>query len=311
MAFFSSLTFTGTRVGGQRERQTQAFEAGTLYFPRDYPSTLAYDLYAAKRELEDKAIWDHKPPAKRVNYEKLGTKNPWKADWRGVLGLPPLPSSHEETEVEGLVTTQREELSTMVIDEPKEDIRPWLLRGSDIANIFSRISAFLNSGAELLSEINRIRSKRSQDPLKLDIKASNLIMGALVCVKVKICKRGAPGDIGMIYSMDDAEMRKWDRILMKESKLAEESAEELELGAVTPDQTSIIGYITTGHFSLSRGEGFAIGAVSVTQLLELQQQSLRVYPNRSLSSKNLSVRVKVRNVDGHLCRLAALEILSD
>lgn len=232
MAFFSSLTFTGTRVGGQRERQTQAFETGTLYFPRDYPCTLAYDSYAAKRELEDKAVWDRKPPAKRVNYEKLSTKNPWKADWRGVLGLLPLPSSHEEAEVEeGLVTTQRGESSAMVTDEPKEDIRPWLLRGSDVANIFSRISAFLNSGAGLLSEINQVRSKRSQDPLKADLKTLNLIKGALICVKVKVCKRGAPGDIAMIYSMDDTEMRKWDRILMKESKRAteEESAEELEV----------------------------------------------------------------------------------
>ncbi|KAG6847946.1 hypothetical protein C0991_001129, partial [Blastosporella zonata] len=73
MAFFSSLTFTGTRVGGQRERQTQAFEAGAPYFPRDLPTSTGHDEYASARAMEEKARWDRKPPAKRPNYEKLGT----------------------------------------------------------------------------------------------------------------------------------------------------------------------------------------------------------------------------------------------
>ena len=39
MPLLSSLTHTGTRVGGQRERETQRREAGCVYFPRDYVGT--------------------------------------------------------------------------------------------------------------------------------------------------------------------------------------------------------------------------------------------------------------------------------
>jgi hypothetical protein len=49
-----------------------------------------------------------------------------------------------------------------------------------------------------------------------------------------------------------------------------------QLSEIKPPGSSIIGYVTTGHFSLSQGEGFAIGAISVVRLLELQEQSHRL-----------------------------------
>lgn len=36
-----------------------------------------------------------------------------------------------------------------------------------------------------------------------------------------------------------------------------------------------MGYVTTGHYSLSRGHGFAIGAVALKHLLSLEEQSIR------------------------------------
>jgi ribonuclease P/MRP protein subunit POP1 len=51
----------------------------------------------------------------------------------------------------------------------------------------------------------------------------------------------------------------------------------VELSEIIPDATSIIGYVTTGHYSLARGVGFAIGAISLVQLIELEQQSLRYF----------------------------------
>ena len=38
---------------------------------------------------------------------------------------------------------------------------------------------------------------------------------------------------------------------------------------------SIIGYVTTGNYSLSLGQGFAIGAIPVAKLFELQEQAKR------------------------------------
>ena len=133
MAFFSSLVFTNTRVAGQLERQTQAYEAGTAYFPRDYPFNQPYESYALDREKREKEIWERKPPAKRVNYEELGIENPWRAMWGTVLGIPEISGESRVGDVE-FVSTQREP------PQPIEaNIRPWVLRGSDVPQIVASI----------------------------------------------------------------------------------------------------------------------------------------------------------------------------
>lgn len=209
MAFLSSLTFTGTRVGGQRERQTQAFEASTAYFPRDFPSSTGYEAYATTRELEEKTRWTGKPAAKRPNFEKLGTRSPWRADWETVLGLPERSSATPpET---NLIPTQREDPIVAGVD----GIGMWLLRGCEASEILSNMSKLFNPGAGLLQEINRLRMKRGNDPLGTHIKANELINTALVSVRINMCRRGAPADLAMIYSVQDEEMRKWTKVLQK------------------------------------------------------------------------------------------------
>jgi len=69
--------------------------------------------------------------------------------------------------------------------------------------------------------------------------------------------------------------------------------------------------------SLSRGEGFAIGAVPVSVLLELQQQAQRcVFFALSRVSVDVYYRtgaplplVKIRDRAGIICRAAYLELL--
>ncbi|RDB17942.1 Ribonucleases P/MRP protein subunit POP1 [Hypsizygus marmoreus] len=317
MAFFSSLTFTGTRVGGQRERQTQAFEAGTAYFPRDFPSSAGYETYATERELEDKARWDRKPPAKRPNFEKLGTRSPWRADWEVVLGLPNRPhqapalaGDDAQEEDAGLVTTQREE-PVLVEDSGKKFIEPWLLRGIEVPNILANMSKLFNPGAGLLQEINKLRSKRGFEPLDSSLKSDDLIKAALVLVRVKMCKRGAPDDLAIIYSIEDEEAKKWERAMRNsrasKADLDSESPEELQLAELVAEASSVIGYVTTGHFSLSQGKGSGIGAIPVLQLLALQEQSLRLCLNTT--SKKRPLLVKVRNRNGQQCHAAYVEVL--
>ncbi|KAG6906953.1 hypothetical protein DXG01_011213 [Tephrocybe rancida] len=277
MAFFSSLTFTGTRVGGQRERQTQAFEAGESYFPRDLPTSVGHDEYASARAKEEKARWDRKPPAKRPNYEKLGTSRPWRADWHGVLGLPrPIFEEDKETatetgEGEAFVSTQREPQPDGAIED---GLGMWLLRGSEAPLVVSNIAKMFNHGAGLLQEVNRLRAKRGHEPLAPTIKADDLMKRALVSVRIKICKRGAPEDLAIIYKISDDEAKRWERILRNtRGAHEEETEEEVQLSEIVPPESSIIGYVTTGHFSLSQGQGFGIGAVPLAKFLEVQDQS--------------------------------------
>ena len=49
----------------------------------------------------------------------------------------------------------------------------------------------------------------------------------------------------------------------------------IQLAEVKAEQEDIIGYVTTGDLSLSRGEGFALGAIPVVQYVALRKQALR------------------------------------
>ena len=212
MAFFNSLIFTNTRVGGQLERQTQAYEAGKLYYPRDFPFTRAYDAYALDRESTDKSAWERKPPAKRVNFEALGTRSPWRADWEVVLGISIQDEEHIDSDPPAFVTTQRETVSETNVVKP--NIKPWLLRGSEVPKILSSIFSVFSYGATVLLEINRLRFKRGLAPLSNDVKSADLLKGALINVKISMCSRGAPQDLAAIYSLPDDLYKKWEKALL-------------------------------------------------------------------------------------------------
>ncbi|KAG2135049.1 ribonucleases P/MRP protein subunit POP1-domain-containing protein [Suillus cothurnatus] len=256
MPFLPSLIHTGTRVGGQRERGTQAFEAGTAYFPRDFPCTDFYEKYWASAPT---------PPAKRANYKKLGTRSPWRADWEVVLGLPVAPGVDEN-----LVSAQRGPQDAMEVDKAPA-VRPWVLRGVEVPTILEKVTQVLDHGAGLLAEINRLRTKRGMDVLDASYRPEDLLKGALVMVRLKMVSRGAPNDLAIIYRVDDVEAKK----IIQENGKTREGAGTNELPEAAPPHTSIIGYVTTGNMSLSRGEGFAIGAVPVSVQLELKQQARR------------------------------------
>ncbi|KAG2038684.1 ribonucleases P/MRP protein subunit POP1-domain-containing protein [Suillus americanus] len=289
MPFLPSLIHTGTRVGGQRERSTQAFEAGTAYFPRDFPCTAFYDKYWDELAIKEKAKWNRTPPAKKANYQKLGTRSPWRADWEVVLGLPVAPVIDEN-----LVSAQREPQDAMEVDKTPT-VRPWVLRGPEVPTILEKAAQTLNHGVGLLAEINRLRTKRGLDVLDPSYRPENLLKGALVMVRLKMVSRGAPNDLAIIYRVDDVEAKK---IIQQNGKTRADANEPPE---AAPPHTSIIGYVTSGNMSLSRGEGFAIGAIPVSVHLELQQQARRNGQSRPL--------VKIRDRAGMVCRAAYLDLL--
>jgi ribonuclease P/MRP protein subunit POP1 len=229
MAFFSSLTATGTRVGGQRERQTQAFEAGVAYFPRDYPFTSAYNAYADAREVEEQTRWEKKPPAKRPNFDKLGTRRPWKPDWSVVLGLE-IEGGDESVSGE-FVTTQRDN-PPLSNDGADGKVSPWLLRGPEVTSILANADNLFYPAAGLLAEINRLRSKGPHEPSDVSVGAEQLLKGALVTVMLNLCGRGSPDDLAVIYAINDEEARKWNKMLELRKKPGTEMLDEEDLDEI-------------------------------------------------------------------------------
>lgn len=296
MPFFMSLIHTGTRVGGQRERQTQAFEAGAAYFPRDYPFTATYEAQTNAAAAKEKESWEKKPPAKRVNYGAVGTRSPWKPDWDVVLGLR-TASVTPAAESEDLVSTQREPRAANV------EIKPWLLCGPQVPSVLNTIFSMLNPTAGLLEELKRLRMKRNLDPIGSIANADSLWKGALVRVRVNLLGRGSPGELAMLYQTEDKDLRQWIKTrATNRGRILEDNEEEPEVTHAIPSSDAIIGYVTTGNYSLSRGQGFAIGAVPLARIHDLKQQAERLHLGASMHTM-------VRDRGDTICRLARVGIL--
>lgn len=215
MPFFSSLTYTGTRVAGQAERETQYREAGCPFFPFDYPCTPSYEEVTSARERDEREKWGRKPPAKRPSWDKLGTRSPWKPDWDVVLGLK--AASVEE---KNLVPTQR------TAEEARQDGSPtvqrWLLWGPGTQELVEEISHAMDAAYELRIKLNALRSKRSFPPL--DAAPQSLLQSALVAVSLSLPKSGSPDYNAMLYQLTDNEAKEWHAHIAHDSN--EQTEEE-------------------------------------------------------------------------------------
>lgn len=198
-AFLSSLVFTGTRVGGLRERQARAFESGAGSFPEDWAGTRASGRWWDEQEQGRKERWARKPPAKRPQWMSLGWaeegsgqpgSSPWKPDW--------------ETLVRRTLVDD-EEAVALNEDTPE----PWLLRlPGGLAGLLPRLllASFIDdTGASvvftLLETLNVLRKRRNLSPLAFG-DGRRLLAGALVRVSVEMLGRGVAGEIGPIYVLD-------------------------------------------------------------------------------------------------------------
>ncbi|KAI0345981.1 POP1-domain-containing protein [Trametopsis cervina] len=353
MAFLPSLIHTGTRVGGQRERQTQAFESSSPFFPRDYPGTPAYHKFVVERACKEADRWGKKPKAKRPNWNKLGIENPWYPEWDALLGLrEPEPFQGGNDEQPEFVDAQRVYPSAgqqeqgdnggnegddgMEVDASSaasemeyvaagegdnaeaggDSLHIWLLRGEGVTTLLSSLAASATPTSRvntLLQHVNTLRSKRDLSLLPVQhqtmfepfVSSHELYRGALVRVCVRMIGRGCPSDMAVIYGMEDDEL-----IKIKQATARPKPAEKFETDSednvpqtTLPPHTAIVGYVSTGSFSLSLGEGSAVAAVSLAKLVELFAQSKR----HGLSA----VTVKVRDSYEVFWRLAHLLVMED
>jgi ribonuclease P/MRP protein subunit POP1 len=188
MPFLTSLTHTGTLVGGQQQRETQMLEAGVPRFPHDYPTTEPYREHAEAWEASGRCQWERTPPAKRVNYKHLGIDNPWKADWENVLnGCTP--------GLVGYVSTQR------------DAIHPWLLNKYLASVVLGGTIDVLDPAAWLYGKLNALRLVRGNTGLSPETSADSLWRHALVQVQVELLGKGTIGDVAAIYLLRDDELR--------------------------------------------------------------------------------------------------------
>ena len=163
-------------------------EAGAPRFPHDFPTTEPYRERAEVWEASERHKWERTPPSKRVNYERLGIDNPWKADWGNVLG-------RQVPMVAGYVPTQR------------DTIRPWLLSKYLASPVIDGAADAPDPAVLLYDKLITSRLGRGNGGLCLEVSANDLWRDALVQVQVELHGRGTLGDIAAIYLLRDDELR--------------------------------------------------------------------------------------------------------
>lgn len=215
MPFFSSLVFTGSRVGGLREARVRAFECGSAKaFPEDYVTTSTHREYIKQKAETEKARWTRTPPAKKVSYEALeasGFRVPdvWSPDWSALGEGSPHSTSVPSSSIETRMIPTQPPVDSMDVDasvtKPKSTTaphgEPWLLRGSDTASIILSLKDLdaADRPAALLDLIANLRRKRGNNDA-LNLSAAVVLESAMVAVNVNIISRGSPKDLAVIYA---------------------------------------------------------------------------------------------------------------
>ncbi|KAK4686639.1 ribonuclease P/MRP protein subunit POP1, partial [Tremellales sp. Uapishka_1] len=271
MYFLSSIIYSSLLVGGVNERRVQYREAGLPCFPEGFSGVCKAGIEWEKEDgMREVERWEKKPPSKRPSWEALGTQWPWWPNWNAAA----TGDEEEERALNGVPTSLTTESS------------PWLLPTS----LARRISSTAPSD-HLFSLVNTFRSQRSLPPLPIHDKLQ-LYTSALVHVKLVVLGRGSPGKMAVIYSLSASEREEW----------LQSDMEDQNLGELRPDPVDIIGFTSSGNFSMTRGRGHAVGTVRFAEYMKLKQVA-------KATSRPELVLVKVRDRDGVICRLAAVDLV--
>lgn len=174
MPFWQSLVYTGSLVGGIKERNTQSLESSSPAFPIHYPLTSAGQQYWEDRADKEHLRWKRKPPAKRPNFDKLGVKYPWLPDMKAIL-----PGSDDQEP--WLATGFLGSLSTLVP----------IAQSADPARTFGRAIA-------------SYRVQNHLPPLDAE-NTRKLYESACIIADVEMPDRGSPKDMAEVYLVKEGE----------------------------------------------------------------------------------------------------------
>ena len=150
----------------------------------------------------------------------------------------------------------------MAVDAESEKSEPWLLRGSGVASLVTSLAApahpEIRRPQSLFEFVDSLRRRRdlqlltSKPPEEVDETAdlpsvyttpNALYNSALVRVALRLCGRGCPSDIAIVYRMEDEELVKFHRSRTKRGgvhHIGGDLDEEMEV-------RDIIFYLANSH----------------------------------------------------------------
>lgn len=166
-----------------REVRAMNFESGKACYPYDHPDTKAYSSWKAEQRTSAEEAWKRKPPAKRLNYAKLGVQDPFNADFSGLVGS----GSNSDADMDSV-----------------DGNKLWIMRG------FQVLAALANCGSSDLNTAHLNIASIFDDMYRkrqLDLtKKRPLDFGkALISVRIVLLDRGTPSTNGRIYLIPSSE----------------------------------------------------------------------------------------------------------
>lgn len=85
LLLWNRFIFSGARAIGLSDYRRIRADAGMDTFPQDFVETFAGKCYDEWCKSQSEKIHYSRPPAKRVNYEKLGIQNPFSISWHALF----------------------------------------------------------------------------------------------------------------------------------------------------------------------------------------------------------------------------------
>ena len=278
MAFWIAFVYRGARTGALQESRTIALEQGVPFFPNDFPDTPAGEAHNKQLKEDGEAHYMRYPPAKRPNYEKLGVKSPFRPpwetlvkDWRpceaasvNVAGAPMEIASDSSISIP--VASQSPEMDVATV-QPFYVLRS-RSKLSSLRNCALRDRKPRKRGYKLHPTTSHAHSP--MDDLPSVVKDD---LNSLVSVLVRMVNRNVPvpNSTLAIPSTEDISG-------LTKCKVASGPVEPLHKGprAQTSKRSlrnsctrEILGFVSSGHFSLARGCGFGVGFCALPGLVKL------------------------------------------
>lgn len=194
------------RFGGLQEQQQLAFEAGTPWFPGDFPGTRAGWEWGLRERERIRQEWERRPKGRRVEFDRLdlghdkhnednGKKERgefgrgWACDWERLLQLP-----RDEEGNEGRVENEGERLEPGQQKQPAEP------------NAHPGPRPVEN---DLPQQIYQLRPEDAEaalagyHPGSHSQNSSSIDRGALATVRISLVGRGTPTPRARIYRLPD------------------------------------------------------------------------------------------------------------
>lgn len=279
------MKLADVRFGGIAEQRQMAFDHGVPWFPADFAGTPAGDDWEDEQAALRRQTWDRKPRQKRLNYDAVRVSGPgsrgeagdWsRCDWQILMATaappPPPPGDTMRTvpTTSSLLASAPTETQTQTTPPPPPpplaERRQWWHMTAVL------IAACLRTPhpAALPPSLQAVADSNSN--------GGHALQNAVFTVKIILLQRGSPSAGSRIYRLpagggDGDGSTAWTALAaaLRAGKGRKKHGTKDRAGVVQPGQDAypvcpgedhLVGFVTTGNYSLSQGVAVAVGGIA-------------------------------------------------